>query len=265
MSELKIRFLTHSFTENYKIGRCGLLNRSWVIVPYIRKQKSVAKKAKPKRRAAANKPTSGKKAVAKKRASKKVSSDSNLNYYNFQVSQVHCNGYGGCGWRGLGNETETELFDELFKFLCPKCGIGIGLVEYPFEFETRDAASQGNPEATRDLAGIERGKTQAKKILASQIKQINELNDTSDQIINIEFLLDDADYLVISGSGAELGRELCFFESIEPIERLLPLLIDKFGDRIKTVKWDRAALYLCGDKTSLRGKIFNLIESHGLS
>lgn len=232
------------------------------------KPKTPAKKAKPKKRAAMNKPTPRKKAVAKKKASKKVSSDSNLNYYNFEVSQVHCNGFGGCGWRGLGKETETELFDELFKFFCPKCRIGIGLVEYPFEFETRDAAGQGNPEAIRELAGIERGKIQAEKILGSQINQINELNDISDQFIDIELWLDGDGWetnLVIAGNGTELGRELCFFESIEPVERLLPLLKEKFGNRLKTIKWERAELYLCGDKSSLGGQIFNLIKSYGLN
>jgi hypothetical protein len=191
-------------------------------------KKAPAKKAKQKKRAPTKKGTAKKKkVVAKKRASKKVSSDSNLNYYNFEASQVHCIGFGGCGWRGLGNETETELFDELFKFFCPKCGIGIGLVEYPFEFETRDAAAQGNPEAIRELTGIERGKIQAEKILASQINQINELNDISDQLIDIELWLDGDGWetnLVIAGNGTELGRELCFFESIEPVETSCPCL-----------------------------------------
>ena len=233
---------------------------------FMGKPKTLAKKAKPKKRAATNKATPKKKAVAKKRASKKVSSNSNLNYYNFEASRVHCNGFGGCGWRGLGKETETELFDELFKFFCPKCGIGIGLVAYPFESETRDAADQGNPEAISELAGIERGKIQAEKILRSQISQINELNDISDQDIDIEFWLDGPDdWLVISGNGAELGRELCFFESIEPIERLLPLLKEKFGNRLKTIRWERAELYLCGDKSSLGRQIFNLIKSYGLN
>ena len=259
-----IQNITHFIEYKFQIqARVSLSTDS---LTFMGKPKIRAKKVKPKKRAATNKATPKKKAVAKKRASKKVSSNSNLNYYNFEASQVTCNGFGGCGWRGLGKETETESFDELFKFFCPKCGIGIGLVTYPFEFETRDAAGQGNPEANRELAGIERGKIQAEKILGSQINQINELNDISDQYIDIEFWLDGPDdWLVISGNGAELGRELCFFESIEPVERLLPLLKEKFGNRLKTFKWERAELYLCGDKSSLGGQIFNLIKSYGLN
>ena len=229
------------------------------------KKEIPAKKTKPKKRAPTKKGTTKKKkVVAKKKTAKKVVANTNSDYYGFKEKRISCS----CGWRGLGKDTEAEHFTDLFKFYCPDCDTGLGLVEYPFDFQTRAAAGQGNPEAISDLKGIKRAKIQAARILASQIDNVSDLSDFADQTIDIELWLDGEGWetnLVIGGNGTELGRELCFFESIEPVERLLPLLTEKFGGRLKTFKWERAELYLCGDKSSLGGQIFNLIKSYGLN
>ncbi len=59
-----------------------------------------------------------------------------------------------CGWSGPSKELDTEFFDELAQYSCPKCDRHLVVVGYPTGDDVREAAERGNEEAKRMLPQV---------------------------------------------------------------------------------------------------------------
>ena len=76
--------------------------------------------------------------------------------------------------------------------------------------------------------------------------------------------LDDDDggetWLVLTGNGLELHRELAVWESTEPARRLLAVMRGRYGDRLIRFDYGPAFLYLGGDRLSSIGELEHLVD-----
>jgi len=184
-----------------------------------------------------------------------------MEYFEWNNGSSKCK----CGWNGPNTDMDCEQFDELFEIFCPKCGKKFGLVSYPSERQVVAAASKGDKEAKKMQKDIKKQKNYAKLVTESQIRKASDLVDISDESIHIDLTLEEESvetWLIVLANGIELGRERCFFESTEPAERLLPLLEEKFGSRLKTIRWESAGIYLCGDARGAGGALQNLFRRY---
>ena len=59
-----------------------------------------------------------------------------------------------CGWSGVINKGDLELYDALADFDCPKCETKLLIVSYPTTADIKEAASDGNEEAKQQLKQI---------------------------------------------------------------------------------------------------------------
>ena len=182
-------------------------------------------------------------------------------YYKFHQGRSKCE----CGWSGPNSELSVEGFSELFEICCPTCEKKFGIVSYPTVALTEKYAALGNVEALNDLDGIRSQRDFSKRTTESQITEISQLLNLQEQEIRSSLDLLEGDdkhtWLVILANGQEIGRELCFWESIEPAYRLKDLLQKKFGKNLVAFDPMPAYLYLCGDRSSLYSELQRLALS----
>jgi hypothetical protein len=190
-----------------------------------------------------------------------ISDVSEFGYFYWLSSSHKCK----CGWSGSATELETEMFEEVFEYFCPKCGIRLGLMSYPMEYEIRTAAAAGNSAAKEMLKQVVSRESYAQRVMESRISSIEELHDVPDEQVSVRLSLVDVGsdtFLTVSGNDIEIGRELCFFEDPEPASRLLKILEEKFGRRLESVNWSEATLYLCGDRTSFVSTVAEIFQKY---
>ena len=223
------------------------------------KKKVAAKKAAPKKKAA--KKAAKKKSVPRKKRNLTMQYKQHHDYYKFSQGKSKCE----CGWSGPNDELSIEGFSELFEIYCPTCERKFGIVSYPSDASIEHYAALGNAEAIKDLASRHRWRDFAKNAKESQITEISQLRDLQEQEIKSSLhLVQDDDkntWLVIVANGQEIGRELCFWEEIEPAYRLKDLLQKKFGGNLVAFDPMPAYLYLCGDNSSLYPELERLTLS----
>ena len=138
-------------------------------------------------------------------------------------------------------------------------------MSYPMDYEIRTAAAGGNSAAKEMLKQILSRESYAQRVMESRISSIEELHDVPDEQVSVRLSLVDVGsdtFLTVSGNDIEIGRELCFFEDPEPAYRLLKILEEKFGSRLKSVNWSEATLYLCGDRTSFVSTVAEIFQKY---
>lgn len=160
---------------------------------------------------------------------------------------------------------------------CPECDARLLLVSLPSEKSTREAAAKGNPEAIAELATLDERAQFFAAMEASQLTDASALpeleGDTLDFFLTSwnpdearahtrHFLATGMPYLSGADDPRIVHSELAAFETIEPVERLVPLLEERYGSRFRYLRVAPAALYLFGDDLSLPGLCRNALGAH---
>ena len=60
-----------------------------------------------------------------------------------------------CGWQGVADGMDMELYAELADYSCTECDDMILIVSFPTMEETRTAAAAGNEKAAATLRGLD--------------------------------------------------------------------------------------------------------------
>lgn len=159
-----------------------------------------------------------------------------------------------CGWTGRAQESMYDFESRYLLVLdCPECDRSVLLVNYPTEDQVRAAAVAGNPDAVEQLVSVERQHRYAETVVASRLHDATQLADLPGDVIDVTFQFvqgPDSAELVVLANGQALHREVIFYESLEPLERLVPLLRQRYGDRLRSIDPSGANLYFLGDRLS---------------
>lgn len=138
------------------------------------------------------------------------------------------------------------------RYDCPQCDRPVLHVSHSTEEQVRTAAGTGDPDAIDHLATIERQKRYAQDVVASRLHDASQLGEPSDEMIDVTFRLNQRESegteLVILANGHQLHREVIHYESLEPLERLVPLLRQRYQDRLRSIDPSGANLYFLGDR-----------------
>lgn len=75
------------------------------------------------------------------------------NYFTprWRSDEITC----ACGWRGNSRAMVMELHEEVTDYACPVCECMLLIVSHPSIEQVRQAAAEGNVEASQQLALIE--------------------------------------------------------------------------------------------------------------
>ena len=68
-------------------------------------------------------------------------------------------------------------------------------------------------------------------------------------------------WLTLTAKGLEIHRELAAWEDTEPAHRMLALLHQRYGERLRSLNWKPALLYLAGDRLSCVSELDKLVAS----
>jgi predicted Rossmann fold nucleotide-binding protein DprA/Smf involved in DNA uptake len=68
-------------------------------------------------------------------------------------------------------------------------------------------------------------------------------------------------WLTLTANGLEIHRELATWEDTEPAHRLLALLQQRYGERLRSFNFNPAILYLAGDRLSYGSELDQLVAS----
>lgn len=170
----------------------------------------------------------------------------------------------GCGWVGRGSETSIdEVYDALYEQACPSCGERILVISHPTFSEVRKAAERGVPEAVADLPFVELAETMAAEQSAARDGlTADSLPDLDGSILDFALELTESRAFVLLHGGRELYREPAGWEDLGLVERLVPLLEERYGERFRWLDPRRAELYLLGDKLGHASTLSRLLGSH---
>ena len=171
----------------------------------------------------------------------------------WQGREIKC---GYCEWQGLGSETQQgELFEQLVERDCPKCHERILVIPFPTSEEIRSAAADGNKEAAESLKSVEQREKRISIWQANHLSRLDQLPELEVSDIVAAIAIghgkgeDSETKLELSLNQQVVYSELGFWETIEPLERLVPLLRRRYGDRLKCIDISFAAnQYLYGDR-----------------
>ena len=171
-------------------------------------------------------------------------------YDDWQRRQLLCT----CGWSGVPEQSTADYDSEyLTEYDCPQCQRSLLLVSYPTADQVKEAAAGGHAAAIKQLAVVEWRKRYAEAVAASRLQDAAGLAEVSGDSIDVVFELlertDDVTEIVMSANGHVLHRELVYYESLEPLERLVPLLRQRYGNRLRSIDTTGANLYFLGDRS----------------
>ena len=186
---------------------------------------------------------------------------SSYNYFDWLNDSHTC----ACGWTSAAEDLNVEPFRELFEYFCSKCGARLGVMSYPTVSEIRTAAAKGDCAAKEMLEQVTEQDSYNDRVVKSRIETVQQLKDVPDETVRIRLVVNELEsetHLIIFANDIEIGREPCFFESYEPASRLLAILEKKFGNRLRSIDWSRARLYLCGDRTSYVGVVSEIFRNY---
>jgi predicted RNA-binding Zn-ribbon protein involved in translation (DUF1610 family) len=182
-------------------------------------------------------------------------------YFERSSREFSCH---SCSWRGPGSQLKQgELFAQLVEYDCPQCGERVTFASFPTYAETQAAAEAGNAEAIEGLAGIDEAKRRWDRVLETRRSAVAAPAELVDLDVRCELtLVDDDDgepWIVLLANGHELHRELAAWESAEPAHRLLAMMRERYGERLRAFDYSPAMLYLGGDRLASIDELRRLV------
>lgn len=158
-----------------------------------------------------------------------------------------------CGWRGPGSANQ-EPYDTLLDVHCPECDRMLLIVPYPTTKQTRAAAAAGNERAIAELPSYERMEARAERAKGTHLTAPEQLPELAGEELVIEWDLEEADderWTVLRHDGAELWRELAYWEGYERFAEVFTIGAARYGERLAELRPTEASeMYLYGDKLS---------------
>lgn len=171
--------------------------------------------------------------------------------YEFKRSTVSCP---ACGWSGAGSETALgELFDQLWEFHCPSCGEELGICSFPTLEQSRANWDSLSEDERRHIEAIEQFQTSLQE---SSLKAAEELPGLDSDAIVVDWALEKTeqaidDWTVLRFGERELWREPAVYEGAARFEKVVSILKEKYGLRLRDVVPSAASeIYLYGDRMS---------------
>lgn len=182
-------------------------------------------------------------------------------YYEGKSTIYQCR---NCSWTGPGEDLVIgEPHAQLADYDCPKCRTYVTYFAYPTYTEISEAARAGDAEAQKQLADVKKAaerdrraeKTRKSPVLAPEA--LNTAEEVRAVLTMEDGVDDDGPWFVLLANDLELHREHAFWESVEPMERLLGILRKRYKDRLVSFDYHDAYLWMCGD---ILGCVRNLAE-----
>ncbi len=174
-----------------------------------------------------------------------------------------------CGWKGTGDEADSEPFDQLLQVDCPQCFHRLCLVNYATEAEVRKAAAAGNEEARWDLTDQKKRAKRERKFKKSELSSAASLPALTDEkTIDLMLTLNKRDgdtVLMLEANGHLIHSELAWWESNDALERIGRHCATRYGSRIGTFTiGSGASIFMAGDSIWLRSQQARILEGLGL-
>jgi hypothetical protein len=148
-----------------------------------------------------------------------------------------------------------ELFEQLYERDCPQCGNRLLVVSFPTPDEIRTAAGLGNEKAASMFQQVERQEERQTRWEAEHLARTEQLPNLDAPSVTARIVIGPAPDDASSDSHLELWlnnqlvhREPGFYETLEPLKRIVPLLRSKYGMRLESIDTSGANLYLYGDR-----------------
>ena len=151
-----------------------------------------------------------------------------IGYYQYKQHEFTCK---GCGWIGLGRDTEVlEYFDDFFDIGCPKCFELLETISNPDATEVRKFGTN------EDKAALKKQKALWKRMSQSMLQSADQLPDIPGNEKLIFQLLEKYDgtdtMITISQNGNELWTEIAGYEYYARYMELGNLLQEKYPGRV---------------------------------
>jgi predicted RNA-binding Zn-ribbon protein involved in translation (DUF1610 family) len=186
-----------------------------------------------------------------------------VSYYERKTRTFTCD---ECSWTGLGSELGIyESYSEIVEWACPNCGEKLTFSSFPTREETQAAAEAGDQEAVGHLPVIDRGLHRWHRVLetrGSDVAAPAELDHGDVRcVLSTAHDEEDETWLTLTANGLEIHRELAVWEDIEPAHRMLALLHQRYGERLRSFNWKPALLYLAGDRLSHVSELDKLVAN----
>ena len=166
-----------------------------------------------------------------------------------------------CSWSGRGADNE-ESFEDLIDVRCPQCDRMLLIVTFPTIEETRAAAAAGNPRAEADLPNVNRLEARVDRAEELKLRRPDQLPKLAGTEWRIDWDFEEHDgeiWTVLRHDGAEIWRELAFWEGHERFAEVFEVLRQRYEPGLTEVRpTDAAKSYLYGDKLSAPEKIDRL-------
>jgi hypothetical protein len=184
-------------------------------------------------------------------------------YYERKTHTFTCD---ECSWTGLGSEFKIyELYSGIVEWACPNCGEKLAYSASPDSEETQAAADAGDQQAIDELPGYDTRQSRWRRVLetrGSDVAAPAEL-DHGDVSCVLSTVKDEEDetWLTLTANGLEIHRELAAWEDTEPAHRMLALLHQRYGERLRSFNWEPALQYLAGDRLSGASELDTLVAS----
>src|SRR5579864_1930363 len=147
-----------------------------------------------------------------------------------------------CGWQGRWEQANVNHYSELMDAECPKCESHppmLAIVSYATAAETKQAATEGNAEAGRELGPILKMENRRTSFERDKLKCVDQLPDLPDA--ECEFIWDIVEdgkegFQEIRIGDHVIWREVAFWENLERFGEIEELLKQKYGKRFKGLK-----------------------------
>jgi hypothetical protein len=158
-----------------------------------------------------------------------------------------------CGWNGRAADNESD-FDELLDVRCPECDRMLLIVAFPTIEETRAAAAAGNRRAEADLPSVDAREARHKRAGELNLKEPHQLPELAGTEVRIDWDFETSKgehWTVLRHQGAEIWRELAYYEGYKRFADVFEILRRRYGPRLTEVRPTAASkLYLYGDRLS---------------
>jgi hypothetical protein len=174
-----------------------------------------------------------------------------LNYWDYdRRATVTCP---DCGWSGRCADHENA-FSELLDVRCGACDRMLLIVRFPTDEETRAAAAAGNAEAQAEMRAVDIRQARQVKADLHQLREPHELPDLPGGDLRIEWDFEERDedvWTVLRHDGAEIWREVAFYEGYERFAEVFEIVRQRYGGRFAELRpTPESEMYLYGDRLS---------------
>ena len=158
-----------------------------------------------------------------------------------------------CDWAGAANRGEA-MHRDLLDVTCPGCQKLLLMIPFPTVEETRAAAAAGNERAQAELGTVDVVEARWARAAELALASPDQLPELPGEALTIEWDFEEHDgesFTVLRHEGAEIWRELAFYEGFQRFEEVAEILERRYGSRLVAVEPTRASeVYLYGDRIS---------------